>query len=297
MKDTLVPSFSCTLNAGPVAVSTLFQEPTTQPLFITSTDQHFTTNKAADSKLTRKRKREFNSTQNPSKTITCENSTEFKKNNEEEEVEYTSSELDHPSYHTQIAPVCHNTNLLQPNTDLRTNNSIIYSIPPQCPLAFPLSSRMRHAQRPVTQNQNEIQICSPSSKSPTTCQSSLPPDTITIDMNNIDAQNQDSKMSVFKLYISLTCFFVVVMSCGLFAATLPRFLRPIVMESYRMSTVAEVDHDNIEDELLSKYTTGRTLRSALKMEVAVVFDEVEQAVPISMDDVYLDEIRSIGGDK
>jgi len=306
MKDTLIPSFSCTLNAdSPVADSILLLQQESTHLF-PSTEQACKEEKD-DGKMTRKRKRSepnSNQSQNQIKTV-----TEFKVDNCEEQEgtqpEYDSFEkyIEHDvsssahikplsNSHFPLSSEYHKPDLLQPNPDLRTNSNP-YTLKSQAPLNSPLSSRMRHSQRPVIQNSNLIQCSqSLSTKSPPTCQVQLT-DTVTIDMN--DAQNQDSKLSIFKLYITLTCFFVVVISCGLFASALPRLVRPRVTESY---PILEEEDNVLQEDGLDKFTTGRTLR-ALKKEVGMVvmFDEIEQAVPISIDDVYLDEIRSIAGDR
>jgi len=296
MKDTLIPSFSCTLNADSHVEDSIPFQPETTLLF--PIEQPERKEEKDDGKMTRKRKRsQSDSTQNQIRAVL----TEFKVDNCEEQ-EGTQPEYDSIEKYIEneispsLKPISsshfllssENSNLPQPNPDLRTN-SVSYPIHAQAPLTSPLSSRMRHNQRPLIQNSNEIQICqSSSTKSAPTCLVPLT-DTVTIDMNG-DAQNQDSKMSLFKLYITLTCFFVVVISCGLFASALPRLVRPRVTESYHPIEEEDVSQEDGFD----KFTTSRTLR-ALKKEVGMVilFDEVEKAVPISMDDVYLDEIRSI----
>jgi len=302
MKDTLIPSFSGTLNADSHVEDSIPFQPETTLLF--PIERPCKEEKKDDGKKTRKRKRSQSETKNQIRALL----TEFKVDNCDEQ-EGTQPECDSidkyiesdispslkplSSSHFLLSSEFSNPNLPQSTPDLRTNPKP-YPIHAQAPLTSPLSSRMRHNQRPLIQNSNLIQSCqSSSTKSAPTCLAPLT-DTVTIDMNN-DAQNQDSKMSLFKLYITLTCFFVVIISCGLFASALPGLVRPRVTEAYH--PILEEEELGPQEDGFDKYTTYRTLR-ALKKEVGMVvlFDEVEKAVPISIDDVYLDEIRSIAGD-
>jgi len=158
MKDTLIPSFSGTLNADSHVEDSIPFQPETTLLF--PIEQPERKEEKDDGKMTRKRKRsQSDSTQNQIRAVL----TEFKVDNCEEQ-EGTQPEYDSIEKYIEneispsLKPISsshfllssENSNLPQPNPDLRTN-SVSYPIHAQAPLTSPLSSRMRHNQRPLIQ--------------------------------------------------------------------------------------------------------------------------------------------------